>query len=474
VKLVDPALVHQEPSTTKPTHRSASWVVILIAFVFVGLLVIGTAAAASYETWAAVLVGLVIVAASIPALARQGKRERDRRIFWLLLLALVLKLGAGVAANYVAFDLYGGQADLSGYHKRGVEVAERFRAGNFDPGLKETTGTAFPILLNGIIYTVIGPTKLGGFLVHSWLAFWGLFLFYRAFTIAFPEGRSRSYARLLFFLPSEVLWSSFMGKEPWMVLSLGVAAFGVAKMLSGRTWRGLAVAGLGMWMATLIRPHVAAMAGLALAFAFLARRPRRELAQLGPVVKVFSLGALAVVALLLVGNTERFLEKSNVETKKGITRALEDTSSGGSYGGSAFTPSIVDSPAKFPAAAITVLFRPFPTEVGNTQALATAAEGVSLMLLCLARLPWIVAAARRFRDYPYVVFGLAYTVLFIIGFSSFANFGLLARQRVQLYPFFLVILAVPKPHARVPWRSARRVSAGGREDPAATGLEVRT
>jgi hypothetical protein len=32
--------------------------------------------------------------------------------------------------------------------------------------------------------------------------------------------------------------------------------------------------------------------------------------------------------------------------------------------------------------------------------------------------------------------------MFVIGFSSIANFGLLARQRVQMYPLFLVLLAV--------------------------------
>jgi hypothetical protein len=44
-----------------------------------------------------------------------------------------------------------------------------------------------------------------------------------------------------------------------------------------------------------------------------------------------------------------------------------------------------------------------------------------------------------------VVFSVIYVLLFIIAFSSFANFGLLARERVQLYPLFLVLLAIPAP-----------------------------
>ena len=41
---------------------------------------------------------------------------------------------------------------------------------------------------------VTGPTKLGGFLVFSWLGFWGLYLAFRAFRIAFPDDDYRRYA----------------------------------------------------------------------------------------------------------------------------------------------------------------------------------------------------------------------------------------------------------------------------------------
>jgi hypothetical protein len=41
------------------------------------------------------------------------------------------------------------------------------------------------------------------------------------------------------------------------------------------------------------------------------------------------------------------------------------------------------------------------------------------------------------------VYVFAYTGLFIIAFSSVSNFGLLARQRVQLMPLFLVLLSLP-------------------------------
>jgi hypothetical protein len=35
--------------------------------------------------------------------------------------------------------------------------------------------------------------------------------------------------------------------------------------------------------------------------------------------------------------------------------------------------------------------------------------------------------------------------MFVIAFSSIGNFGILTRQRTQVFPFVLVLLAVPRP-----------------------------
>ena len=50
--------------------------------------------------------------------------------------------------------------------------------------------------------------------------------------------------------------------------------------------------------------------------------------------------------------------------------------------------------------------------------------------------------AMAFRR-PYVLFCLVYTGIFAFAWSSFANLGALARQRVQVWPFVLLLLALP-------------------------------
>jgi hypothetical protein len=44
---------------------------------------------------------------------------------------------------------------------------------------------------------------------------------------------------------------------------------------------------------------------------------------------------------------------------------------------------------------------------------------------------------------PYVTYAFVYSAVFVLAFSNFSNFGILARQRVQLLPLFLVLLAMP-------------------------------
>jgi hypothetical protein len=47
------------------------------------------------------------------------------------------------------------------------------------------------------------------------------------------------------------------------------------------------------------------------------------------------------------------------------------------------------------------------------------------------------------RRQPYLALALAYAAMFVVAFSSFANFGNLVRQRVQVLPFVVALLCIP-------------------------------
>jgi hypothetical protein len=417
--------------------------------------------------WVILFLLPILLAASWPAFLRQARRERDARLAQLLMLALVLKLFGSLVRYWVAIHVYEGVADAIQYHQVGADLARRFAAGHFDTGLSSLSSTDFIRFFTGLVYTVTGSSVYAGFLLYSWLAFWGMFYLYRAFVIAVPEGNRRSYARLLFFLPSMLYWPSSIGKEAWMLFALGLAAKGTARLLTGRTWGGLVLAGTGLWLATLVRPHVGGMAALGLLVAYLLARPPRRLGMLGAVIKLFGLAVLLVVAVVLLGQIQRYLLDKGIDPAEGVNSVLAESARRTSGGGSGFqAPSTSTSLLGLPYATVTILFRPFPFEAHNAQAAVIALESTLLLCLTVARSRTIWRAVRHLRRWPYVAFVVVYTAGFVVAFASISNFGILARERVQLLPFFFVLLAVPGgrrrhgPSAAPAADQQRRVDAG--------------
>jgi hypothetical protein len=413
------------------------------------------------EATSALVLAALLFGLSLPVLVRAARREEDRTLFWLLALALGLKLAGAVANYYVAYRIYGGIADADYYHDGGVQLAPRFEGGNLLRVFEGATGTDFIRALTGFIYSLVGPNSLSGFVVFSWLGFWGMFLFYRAFRLAVPEGNARTYALLLFFLPSMLFWPSAIGKEAWMLFGLGVAGYGAARVMVGRTWRGLAVTASGLWLAALVRPHVAGLMAIALVAGYLVRRPRRELGVIGPIAKGIALVAIITLAFLLVQRTNRFFEESNFETGTGIVSLLQQTTERNAFGGSQYSASILESPGRAPIGVATVLFRPLIFDAHNVQATLAGAEGTFLLLFFFFRFRWVWAAVRSIRRQPYVALAAVYVALFVVAFSAFANFGLLARERVQLMPLFLIFVTIPPRQAlEEPDGSVRRRNRG--------------
>lgn len=395
-----------------------------------------------YDAWTSLLLAPVLFLVTLPALARQARREEDSSLFRFLVLALFLKLIVGTLLRYyVTFFVYT-RADATGYIEQGTEIAHQMAAGIYHFDLGTLLGSDSISFLTGVLFRIVGPIRLGGFFVFSWLGFIGMFLFYRAFVIAVPEGRARTYARLLFLLPTMWYWPSSIGKESWLLFALGIAAFGAARALTGNTLRGLALSGSGLWLMLFVRPHIAGMFGVGLLAAYVVMRPAREARPHAVVGKALGLVIVAALAVVMVTRTAHFLQISDLSASGAVTE-LQDVSTRSAYGGSQFAPIVVTSPLQVPKAIVTVLFRPFVTEADNAQAFAAALESTFLLLLTIKRSPWIWKAMKSVRRQPYVGLALVFTAVFVIAFASFPNFGLLARERVQVLPFFLILLSIP-------------------------------
>ncbi len=397
----------------------------------------------SYLVWGGLWVAPVLLVLSVPVVNRAARLDGDA-IGRIVLVAAALKIFLSPLLRYwMAFGLYGGSSDATLYHRSGELLAPLFRQGIYRD-LGEISGTRFLEILTGHVYALTGPTRLGGFMVFSWLSFLGCYLFYRAFRTAYPDGDGRRYALLVFFFPSLVFWPSSIGKEAFMVLVLGAATLGAAQLFAGR-FRGLVWLALGLWGASIVRPHMALIvgAGLVVAAPLAVLRGGAHRRQRGRLGSAVLLVALLLAGSTLIGVAEDFfgLDSLNTQTAQ---EQLDETTRRSGEGGSTFTSLSPNNPVGFALSGVTVLFRPFPFEVGNAQALLTSLEGLALLALGALSLRRLVSLPRELLRRPYVAFAVVYTFAFIYAFSSLVNFGILARQRSQLLPVLFVVLCIPR------------------------------
>jgi hypothetical protein len=421
----------------------------------------GSANPKSYNAIGAGIVATLLAVGTLPIFSRMQYTEADAGMRRLLGWALILKLIGGVVRYYVVFTVYGGDADASAYHLWALKLAPEFRSGHFTASVgTKLVGTGFVRYLTGLIYLVTGPSKLAGFVFYSWLGFWGLYFFYRAFCIAFPIGDRRRYAYLVFFLPSLLFWPSSIGKEAWMMFALGIAVYGAARVLR-RLPGGFLIGTIGGLGTAMVRPHVTLvfLIGFIAAYAF--RRTPDRASAFGPIPKAIGLLVLIVVMSLVLRQSQEFLNVDSFSSSS-LQQVRTSVSKNTSEGGSKFQTAQKGGLSSLPLATLSLLFRPFPWETHSPQGLFASLEGVLLMVLTIRGYKRWRHFPKLARDYSYLIFAAVYSLMFIYAFSVVGNFGIISRQRVQLYPIFLVLLCLPLPDAEgepEPYASAISVGA---------------
>jgi hypothetical protein len=189
---------------------------------------------------------------------------------------LAFALAAHIVGSLLRYAIiqavYHGVADANGYYGAGVRLAPLFRTLQFP--VFPNPGTGFMNFMTGLLFSVTGPTMLGGFVVCASAGFVGSWYFYKAFRLEFPDGDAKTFAYLIFLLPSMWYWPSSLGKDGLIVLFLGSATYGFALLLRGRFAHGIVVAAFGLFGTIMIRPPMAA--ALAVAAAAVPRAPGRS------------------------------------------------------------------------------------------------------------------------------------------------------------------------------------------------------
>ncbi len=438
------------PGLVDPIDRSLAaggLAVILVLLAVVAVML----DASALDVWTGLILSLVLVIVSVPMCTWIARREDDQKLFPILFGGIVAHMVFALVRYFFIFSVYKGSADAGKYHEAGVTFANNLRDGRPLHPIPIMEG--FPAESQRIgdvvggLYTVTGPSAYAGFFAFSWLCAVGLILMVRAFKVALPEGDYRRYALLVMFLPSLLFWPSSIGKEALMIFCLGIISYGAALLLAPRPQvRGAWYFTVGLLLVSLVRPHVALMSAAGLVLALMvavmtSARATERLGSRGRLVRIVGLVVMVAVALAVVSRIGDVLEERGQETS--AAASLEQATEQTSIGNSEFTPVAVASPQALPAAIVSVVFRPFPWEARNANSLIAAAE--SLVLAGIFVLSWrrVLSFPRLATQRPFLLFCSTYVVAFSVGFSFIANFGILARQRVQVLPAVLALVALP-------------------------------
>lgn len=394
-----------------------------------------------YDVAGYVLIALTLATVVFYFVIPKTVGDEGKLFFWLLVGAFTAKAGASLFRIVWGWEVQQGRIDAGRYIRSAPPLAEALWNLQFTPVLEYLSRPGTPFLggFYAIVYAFTGPTRLGGFLIFATLAFIGSCLFYRAFRTAFPTGNRLVFFGLIFFYPSWLYWPSGIGKDALMVFFIGLLAYGAAKFLGRGQVTGIVIAIAGIAGAFYVRPHIAALIAAGIAVSLIFRRYR--LGATGILTQVVVVLVVVVLGWTVLNRAAHFVRLDELS----LSAALEqyEVFQDGAKGGSAFTPVPVTHPLGVPIGIITILYRPFPWEAHRGAALVLSLEGSTLLALTIFRFRNVRAAIGAARSNPYLIFIFAYVLLSIMVFTSFGNFSIVGRQRLQFLPFFFMLLAYP-------------------------------
>jgi len=417
--------------------------------------------------FAALVVAFLLFAAGRPIIVKVAAAEGKPWLVRILTISLLLHLLAAPGQIFVIDHFYNGIADWNRYVNRGAELAPGFRHFDFHivPGsIGGIVSNGSVSIAAGIVFALFGINQIGAFFVFAWLSWLGCILFFRAFSLTFGGVGSRRYAYLIFFLPSIIFWTADVSKEAIMLLSLGVATYGAAKVLARRRG-GISLVLLGCAIGVLIRPNelLVAVTGFSVALVVAPATGRWARDGTRRVARTLFFGALLGTSIFL---TFHYLHSANGSLSLSQT-AKNNSGTGAGFGSSGVPYST--SPLTYPRDVYEVLFNPLPINFHGTGELIAAAENSFVLGLILASLRQLRMVPRAAFARSYVMLCLVFSLMFFYAFAALGNLGLITRERTLLFPYLLVLLCIPRTpkglRPRYEWeyrrRDRRRLRAAG-------------
>lgn len=364
--------------------------------------------------WAIVLAGSI--------LCWPVSRAERRALLWLWLVRCVVTLGFMLLYewNYASLDAYGyfHASELPEYDWSRVRLGQ---------GTPLTESLAW-LHARGLVASYHA-------LKVSWsmIGLVAVFVLYRAASAAFGERRLSVLIGLSCF-PSILFWSSTLGKDPIVLLGIGLFAYGVTlwlrtSRLTSLGWSafGLLIAvGERLWLGPILLSPLVIVA-------------LTKVRGLWRKLSVVVLAAVAFVALLAP-----IREYLAVEALSDSLQVLAASSQSWAEGGSAQLLSTdLSNPvallAFIPRGMVAALFRPLPGEIMNPFGILAGLENLvvlGLLATAVRRAHW-----RQLAD-PVLVWAIGFVIVWAVVYGpiSYQNLGTAVRFRLQVLPIMLLVL----------------------------------
>jgi len=269
--------------------------------------------------------------------------------------------------------------------------------------------------------------------LFSFVGLIAVYLFYRSATLF--VGRRNTYVfYVLALFPSILFWSSVFGKDPIVLLGIGLYAYGVVAWYQRPNPLALVFVSVGILIATFIRVWLGPILLVPLLVNLV-------VGVRGVATKCFTITLVGGVFAYTLGAV---WERLAIERTEDLLQNLEIISRGFSEGGSA-QELVADLTqptqlvAALPLAMFTALFRPLPGEISNAFGTLAGIENLALLVMFLV-------AVKRFRMVELKNPVLLSAVLLILvwtlayAFISYQNLGGAVRFRLQILPILVALL----------------------------------
>jgi len=345
--------------------------------------------------------------------------------------SIFIRIFGVLAYAGVVFTIYGGAGDPVVYFRWGRTFAEYFRQFDLSPFFDSSTwrgpaftGTNFVGYPAALMILLVGESYRGTWLLYSSLCLIGLFYFAKVFYRAYGGVEYKTYLFILLLYPSLWFWTANVSKDTWMIF--GVAVF-LTGMVNQNRKQSVYVMIFGLFWCYLVRPQLAAILAFALAGSYF----------LGTLKKLTFKNVFIMV--IAVAGAFYFLSVVGVEDVTEVTDFAQETQRKSSYGGSEI--SISSGPLKFIQAPVNILLRPFPWEVGGFLQIISFFDIYFIWYLAFKNWKSVKRAFSMIRKDRLIAFCFIFIALFAVGAGlALVNLGLIARQRIILYPFMFMII----------------------------------